>query len=392
MTKVRIIGGGLTGILAAFEAHRLGATQIRLQDALDRLGGWSLPRTMQGLELREGEFAFGSAHDPIRRSLEWQGVAFDEVDLYFGAVSPTSDGRRADWGEGPVLAARNPMGRSDGETLCDHLRAYPREAAEPLRRFCQWRLPLWLDQVHASAAAALALDRARLLGPGESPPPGFALRGAIPRDGLSGLFAASGRALARLGAQIELGVLVSPREAALDREPDEVIVWAADPTPLFDLAALPRPAAVAERVASYVFRADIAAPRPLTVRNFTAEGPVTQVRVYESRGETLVALECVDEANDAELRREATRLLSPFAERPPELGACLFANVRSRFACPTVEAVRGLARLKAELAQRHTGGFLVAGWESADAAARFAALSGEMQTALAGAGPASAVA
>ena len=42
MTKVRIIGGGLTGILAAFEAHRLGATQIRLQDALDRLGGWSL--------------------------------------------------------------------------------------------------------------------------------------------------------------------------------------------------------------------------------------------------------------------------------------------------------------------------------------------------------------
>ena len=118
----------------------------------------------------------------------------------------------------------------------------------------------------ATEAAALALDRARLVGPGESAPPGFALRGAIPREGLSGLFAASGRALARLGAQIELGVLVSPREASLDREPDEVIVWAADPTPLFDLAALRRPAAVAERVASYVFRADIAAPRPLNGR------------------------------------------------------------------------------------------------------------------------------
>lgn len=388
MTKVRIIGGGLTGILAAFEAHRLGATQIRLQDALDRLGGWSLPRTAQGLELREGAFAFGSAHDPIRRSLEWQGVAFDEVELYFGAVSPTSDGRRADWGEGPVLAARNPLSVGEGETLCDHLRRYPREAAEPLRRFCQWRLPMWLDQIHASAAGALAIDRTHLVGPGESAPPGFSVRGAVPRDGLSGLFAASARALARLGVQIELGVLISPREVALDREPDEVVVWAAAPTPLFDLAGLPRPAAVAERVASYVFRAGIAAPRPLTVRNFTAVGPITEARVYESRGETLVALDCVDEASDADLRRETVRLLAPFAERPPELGACLFANVRSRFACLTVEAVRGLERLKAELGQRHAGGFVVAGWESADAAARFSALAGEMQSALARTAPA----
>lgn len=392
MTKVRIIGGGLTGILAAFEAHRLGATQIRLQDALDRLGGWSLPRTAQGLELREGEFAFGSAHDPIRRSLEWHGVAFDEVDLYFGSVSPTADSRRADWGEGPVLPAHNPMTAPSGETLCDHLRAYPREAAEPLRRFCQWRLPLWLDQVHASAAGALAIDRTRLIGPGESAPPGFSIRGAIPREGMSGLFAASGRALARVGVQIELGALVSPREVALDREPDELVIWAADPTPLFDLAALPRPSSLAERVASYVFRADIAAPRPLTVRNFTAEGPITQARVYESRGETLIALDCVDEAADADLRREASRLLSPFSERPVEIGACLFANVRSRFACPSVEAVRGLTRLKSELAHRHGGAFLVAGWESADAAGRFSALASEMQGAMAAAAPASAVA
>ena len=130
----------------------------------------------------------------------------------------------------------------------------------------------------------------------------------------------------------------------------------------------------------------------MTVRNFTAEGPITQARVYESRGETLVALECVDEAADADLRREASRLLSPFAERPVELGACLFANVRSRFSCPTVEAVRGLARMKSELTLRHGGGFLIAGWESADAAGRFAALSAEMQIALSEAAPAAAVA
>ena len=51
MARVRIIGGGLTGILAAFEAHRLGAREIVLEDALDRLGGWSLPRVSHGVEL-----------------------------------------------------------------------------------------------------------------------------------------------------------------------------------------------------------------------------------------------------------------------------------------------------------------------------------------------------
>ncbi len=83
MTKVRIVGGGLTGILAAFEAHRLGCRDIELHERFDRLGGVALPREAHGLELREGCIYFGPRTDPIRRLLEWHGLAFEEFEHGF---------------------------------------------------------------------------------------------------------------------------------------------------------------------------------------------------------------------------------------------------------------------------------------------------------------------
>jgi len=395
MTKVRIIGGGLTGILAAFEAHRLGAREIVLEDALDRLGGWSLPRVSHGVELRDGEFAFGAAQDPIRQALEWHGVAFDEVDLHVGAVSPSPSGPQASWSAGPVLTspAKTPC-PDQAETLNDLLRAYPRAAADPLAHYCQWRLGVWLDQIHASAAPALGLDQVRLVSPGEAPVANVSapLRGATPRDGLNGLFSAASRALARLGVQIRLHSLVSPRDAALSRTADDIVVWAADPLPLFDLTIQPRPRLIGERVASYVYRARIEAPLPLTIRNYTAEGKISALRVYESRGETLVSIECVDEVGDAELRAEALRLLGPFARRPMILEACLLTNMRTRFTCPSTDAVNRLARLEGEFDRLHKGRFLVAGWESADASARISALADRLGAAMGAGAAVSAVA
>lgn len=384
MSRVRIIGGGLTGILAAFEAHRLGARDIVLEDALDRLGGWSLPRVSHGLELRDGAFAFGPAHDPIRQALEWHGVAFDEVDLHSGAISPSVNGPRASWGEGPVLAAgtMSVVANQTPESINDILRTFPRAAADPLAHHCQWRLGVWLDQVHASAAPALGLDQVRLIPVGKDTAVNVSTprRGAVPRDGLNGLFTSAARALARLGVEIRLHSLVSPREAAHVRAADELVVWAADPLPLFDLAAGrgQRPRMIGERIASYVFRARLEAPLPLTVSNFTGEGKVSAVRVYQSRGETLVSVECVEETDDESLRAEVLRLLSPFARRPMILDACVLTNMRTRFACPSVEAVQRLTKLEAELQQAHQGGFIVAGWESADPGARFSALSARM--------------
>lgn len=388
MARVRIIGGGLTGILAAFEAHRLGAREIVLEDALDRLGGWSLPRVSHGVELRDGEFAFGPAQDPIRQALEWRGVAFDEADLHDGAISPSPTGPRASWGEGPVLPAEvsAPAAATQAETLNDILRAYPRSAADPLASYCQWRLGVWLDQVHASAAPALGLHKVRLAPVGDTATANVSTprRGAVPRDGLNGLFASASRALTRLGVEIRLHSLVSPREAAQGCAEDETVVWAADPLPLFDLAAqkAPKPRLIGERVASYVFRARLEAPLPLTVRNYTGEGKVSTLRVYESRGETLVSVECVDEVGDECLRAEVLRLLAPFARRPMILDACVLTNMRTRFACPSVEAVQRLNRLEAELAHRFKGRFIVAGWESADAGARIADLTERMTRSL----------
>jgi len=395
MTKVRIIGGGLTGILAAFEAHRLGAREIILEDALDRLGGWSLPRVSHGVELRDGEFAFGAAQDPIRRVLEWHGVAFDDVDLHVGAVSPSPSGPQASWSAGPVLTspAKAPC-PDEAETLNDLLRAYPRAAADPLAHYCQWRLGVWLDQIHASAAPALGLDQVRLVSPGEAIAPNISVpaSGATPRDGLNGLFSAASRALARLGVQIRLHSLVSPREAAVSRAADDIVVWAADPLPLFDLTIQPRPRLIGERVASYVYRARIEAPLPLTIRNYTADGKISALRVYESRGETLVSIECVDEVGDAELRAEALRLLGPFARRPMMLEACLLTNMRTRFTCPSTEAVTRLARLEGELDRLHKGRFLIAGWESADAPARISALADRLGAVMGAGAAVSAVA
>lgn len=397
MARVRIIGGGLTGILAAFEAHRLGAREIVLEDALDRLGGWSLPRVSHGVELRDGEFAFGPAQDPIRQALEWHGLAFDELDLHAGAVSPSPAGPRASWGEGPVLTAETTTAAAapPPETLSDILRAYPRAAADPLAHYCQWRLGVWLDQVHASAAPALGLHQVRLSPVGEAAANvSVPRRGAVPRDGLNGLFASAGRALTRLGVEIGLHRLVSPRQAAHACADGELVVWAADPLPLLDLAAQkgPKPRLIGERVASYVFRVRLEAPLPLTVRNYTAEGKVSALRVYQSRGETLVSVECVDELGDAPLRSEVLRLLAPFARGPVTLDACLMTNMRTRFACPSVEAVQRLARLETELDRTHSGRFIVAGWESADAAARISALTARMAQGLAPAARVSAVA
>ena len=234
----------------------------------------------------------------------------------------------------------------------------------------------------------------RLVSPGEAPVANVSapLRGATPRDGLNGLFSAASRALARLGVQIRLHSLVSPRDAALSRTADDIVVWAADPLPLFDLTIQPRPRLIGERVASYVYRARIEAPLPLTIRNYTAEGKISALRVYESRGETLVSIECVDEVGDAELRAEALRLLGPFARRPMILEACLLTNMRTRFTCPSTDAVNRLARLEGEFDRLHKGRFLVAGWESADASARISALADRLGAAMGAGAAVSAVA
>jgi len=75
---VRIIGGGLTGVLAAFEAHRLGCRDIELHERLDHLGGTSPPQVRDGLEIGDSGLRFGPRGERVRALLEWHGLAFED--------------------------------------------------------------------------------------------------------------------------------------------------------------------------------------------------------------------------------------------------------------------------------------------------------------------------
>ena len=162
MSRVKIVGGGLTGILAAFQAHRLGVRDIQLHERFDRLGGVALPDERDGLELREGCIYFGPQGDPIRELLESYGPTFQDIDNRFGSVSPTPDGELRyieDFG-GPALACqRIGLSRPTGSSLADRLAAYPPELRAPLVQYARWHLGHDLKDVHESAAIPMAINR-----------------------------------------------------------------------------------------------------------------------------------------------------------------------------------------------------------------------------------------
>nr|QQZ52049.1 hypothetical protein JKL49_21270 [Phenylobacterium glaciei] len=157
-----MIGGGLTGILAALEAHRLGCRDIELHERFDQLGGTAWPRRDHGLELRADHRYFGPQGDPTRTLLEANGLAFDDFENRFGSVSPAPGGDLAfthDF-EGPALRTRKlDLDHITGDSLADRIRAYPHDISGHLTRYCQWALGSWLDEVDAGAAIPLGIKR-----------------------------------------------------------------------------------------------------------------------------------------------------------------------------------------------------------------------------------------
>lgn len=383
MTKVRIVGGGLMGVLAALEAHRLGARRIELHEHLDRLGGQLLPRTAHGLELRDRCVTFGGRDDPIRKLLEWRGAAFDDVQNHCGSLSPDLRGEPVAVRDftGPVLQARDPTyGRLTGEALTDRLRAYPADFHAPLNRYCQWRLGVWLDEVHASAAAPLGIEHVRVAGARCDETP---VAASLPRGGFAALFAAARRALEEIGVDIRFNALVSPREVIETDDADTVTVWTADPAQLYPALGKVAPKAVGSLVASYVFQARHAGRTPFMLQNFTAEGSVFRISLYESRGETLLCAECVGEVPDETLRREIARLMSAFDGDGLKLGDTLATFVATRHDCLSADAARKLGGLRSALARARGASFVTGAWETWDAAERFRKIARALPVALA---------
>lgn len=398
MAKVRIVGGGLTGVVAAFQAHRLGCRDIELFEQYGELGGALLPRTDHGLELRQTKLYFGARGDPVRALLEWNGVAFEDFENRFGSVSPGPGGEPVcteSFG-GPALAARQTaLVDPAGESLADRLRAYPHEIEQALAKHCQWVLGVWLDEVHESAAEPLGLRRVyprasdttqlaelkraddlydRLYGlPRHLWGRTQGAQAALPRDGFCGLFADAGRALAGLGVKIHLGAMISPREAIAACRPDEALVWAAAPGPLFKAAGLAAPKPLNKSFATYVFRAKTEV-QPFWLQNFTAEGVVFRLSTYKSRGETLLSAECVAEAGDTALRREIRKLMAGFGG--VELKEALLTSIEPRQVYTSMAEAKALKGLRAKLGQSLGAAFVPGCWGASrleDAAADLAA-------------------
>jgi len=407
-TRVRIVGGGLTGLLAAFKAHELGARDIELHDRHEDLGGEAWPRQDHGIELRDTPLVFGAPGDPARDLLERHGLAFEDYEVRRGAVTPSADG---DWTfcrdfPGPSFRSRDTALKPvAGESLADRLRAYPSDLSHALSRYCQRRLGVWLDQVHESAAEALGVRRVRLLDTDpvavaqmkRADPAADALYGlpasawgrlenltaATPRDGSILFFLRARQALMRLGVKVVDTSLVPPHAALEGRAPDEIVVWAADPTPLFRPLGLQAPAAQPRMAVTYLFKARACAGAPSEVRSFAPDGAVSTLRFHESRGQTILAAECVAETPDRELRREIHRLMAGFSRTHFELGDAMATTVARRWDCPSMEAVRSLRALRTVLERTCAGAVVAPVWEASRLRDRYAALSASLTTALA---------
>lgn len=399
MTRVHIVGGGLAGLIAAFQAHRMGARDIVLHERADELGGNLAVRVAHGLELRQAPFEFGARGDPTRALFEDQGIVFEDFETRFASVSPAPRGDvifTRDFA-GPALPARDlALAFSTGDSLADRLRAYPADIAHALSRYCQWRLGAWLDEVHEDAAEALGCGQVfpvgaeilALAGMKRSDPRADALYGipgdlcgrldhltaSLPRGGFAAFFVHCRQALERLGVQVRHGAEVTARQALDLRQAGDILVWAADPASLFDLVGLETPQPIRRPTTTCLFRARYDGRLPFHVANFTASGSVFGLHLYETRGQTVVMAQCVAEAPEAELRREIHRLMSGFGAASLTLEEQVWIQTAPGRNGVTLDEARKLVAMETTLA-RQIDGLFVPAWKShVDIAPRLASI------------------
>jgi hypothetical protein len=411
--RVRIVGGGLTGILAAFEAHRLGWRDITIQERFDSLGGVARPKVRHGQEMRDGCVYFGGPDsqgrgDPIVETLAAHGARFETFDNRFGSVSLGVDGRRVftwDFGGPAVDCAAGRIGKPANESLASRIAAYPDPIAARLEAYCRWHLEADLETVHGEAAIPLAINRvfpaaadlaelARMKATNPwadelyAIPRGLSGRGAnltatLPVGGFATLFDTCHQALAKLGVKVELNALASPRALMAAPDPAETVVWAANPTPLFKPLGLATPNLIKKSFATYVFAVEFDGPCPVYVQNFTAQGATFRAYLYESGGRQLAVAECVRETDVAKLPTEMRVLLSGFGSL--KVGALLHSDVQPRWIYHSIAAIDGLKALRGELLARFGGGFIPGAWEPYAKSAKLAEVNAALLAAREGA-------
>lgn len=404
MRAVKIVGGGLTGILAAFQAHALGAREITLYERFEALGGVALPKKQHGVELRDGCIYFGPRGDAMRALLESHGCEFEDFDNRFASVAP--GGVVADDFGGPSLATRDFKLRPGPLSSLDaRIANYPADIEAPLRAYCEWHLGTAdLAAVHESAAIPLAINRVFPIGADidslaamkRADPLYDELYGiprhmwghlrnvtaSLPAGGFKALFEHCRRALEGLGVRVLDTALVSPRQAMVEHTDREVLVWAANPTPLFKPAGLPTPPLLRKTFATYVYQVRWAGPLPFYVQNFTAQGSVFRLYFYESGGRALMAAECVEECGDADLRREVHRLMDAIDDGALSIRDMVGVSVQPRWIYHSVASMDALKDLRAAFQRQMGAGFVAGAWEPYSKAEKFAEVNAALETAL----------
>lgn len=406
MTRVRIIGGGMTGILAAFQAHRLGVRDIDLHERFDELGGIALPERHGDKEIRDGCIYFGPEGDPIRALLEAHGCQFEEFDNRFGSVGLGSDGPLLldDFG-GPALdSAAIDLAPLEGRTLADRLACYDESMAGPLARYVEWHsgetpaalheaacIPMAINRIFPAKADLEALAEAKredalanelfgiprsLWGYSQN------AKASVPKGGFAQLFRQCRSALEQIGVRIHDSNLATPKKVLTETGPDEVLVWAASPMPLFKQAGIPTPKDTPRKFATYTFEVEWTGPAPFYVQSFTAKGACWRVYLYPSGGSILLTAECVAEVAVDDLVREMHAMLEGF-EGDLTVGELLHSAVKPRWLFHSVETIDALGELRIALKNRTGGRFVTGAWEVYAKGEKYRDVEEELRAALA---------
>lgn len=404
---VKIVGGGFTGILAAFQAHRLGVRKIELHERFDQLGGVALPRHHNDRELREGCIYFGQPGDPIRTMLEEHGVEFSDFDNRFGSMSAgVEDPIFVDDFGGPALpSAEIQLNPVRGSSLADRLACYPDTIATSLNRYARWHLGCDPAEIHESAAIPLAINRvfpvhADLTALAEAkrtdelsnellaiPRSAWGYvnnaQASLPEGGFTGLLKQCREALDAIGVSVSERHLVTPRQALTEFNPSEVLVWAASPTPLFKQVGIPTPPALSKLFATHVFEVNWTGALPFYVQNFTAEGSCFRVYIYDAGGSTLLTAECVTTGAADTLIAEMHQMLDGF-EGKLTVGELIHSTAKPRWIYHSVQTMDRLADLRRELSKRFGPNFIAGAWEPYSKGEKFVEVGAALAMALGG--------
>lgn len=405
MRRVRIVGGGLTGILAAFQAHRLGARDIELYERLDQLGGVALPAIEDGSEMREGCIYFGPRGDPIRGLLEQHGARFDEFDNRFGSVSPGL-GRPVytdDFGGPALLASGTGLNGIVGESLLDRIDSYEDDLTFALARYVRWHVGCAPADLHESAAIPLAINRVFPTGVSLSQLSeakrsdalanelfgipralwGYSsnVQASLPAGGFSALFRHCREALDAIGVRIFERKLATPRAMLSDETAQDVVIWAASPMPLFKPMGIETPKAPAKKFATHVFEVQWSGATPFYAQNFTTDGHCFRAYIYESNGRQLLTAECVEDAEQSQVIRDVHQIVEGF-EGSLTVGKQMYRSLKPRWIYHSVDTIKKLGALRTALRSARGDNFIAGAWEAYAKGEKFAEVEASLHSAL----------